>query len=104
MTYITNEITDLDAKIQSANVRKEEAALSQGVQNRIPAACVQNIENALNALSVALETVDAAEMEGVKIHPSIGNKLYTAKRTVAEALQYAQEISRDSGKNPGLTL
>lgn len=49
------------------------------------------MEAALEAVSHALETIDAAENSGIKIHPSIGNRLNTAKMVVAETLQFAMD-------------
>ena len=52
---------------------------------------LKDIEAALEAVSHALETIDAAENSGIKIHPSIGNRLNTAKMVVAETLQFVMD-------------
>lgn len=52
---------------------------------------LKDMEAALEAVNHALETIDAAENCGIKIHPSIGNRLNTAKMVVAETLQFAMD-------------
>lgn len=49
------------------------------------------ISSAYEALTEALEAVDAAEEAGTKIHPSIGNRLSTAKLILEELTQELSE-------------
>lgn len=55
----------------------------------------KSIENALQALSDAIDSVDEAENGGEKIHPSIGNTLVTAKLMLSELMA---DLSREEGK------
>lgn len=46
-----------------------------------------SLQDAYAAISHALDVLDAAENAGLKIHPSVSNRVNTAKLTLAEAMK-----------------
>lgn len=58
------------------------------------------ISRAYEALAEALEAVDATEEAGIKIHPSIGNRLSTAKLILAELTQELSQQKERENETP----
>lgn len=62
----------------------------------------ETIQKAYDALSEALEAVDLAENNGSRLHPSVGNRISTAKLILAEVVEDVRKFQEQlsEGKSP----
>lgn len=66
------------------------------LRERNPAAYLEQIEDAFDAVANAVEAVDQAETAGLKLHPSIGNRLSTAQMILSDVLETVKEEAHNT--------